>query len=461
MKWSLLLLFCAASLAVEGSAASEESQLPRPDLLGQVSDESGKPIAGADVMIDSASVKKGSNPLCPSCYADCAKRAVTDYEGHFTLSDLDPTLRFNVLVVAEGFRPQILKKTDPAKGVAKISLKRLDLKNVPPSQLVRGRVVDEKGHPVAGATLTPSWFHTEKWKGVAPGVFDPLVVSNAKGEFVITSQNPIEFVQFLVKARGLAPFVTEKCYPEKADQIIKMSEGASIQGRVLHQGKPVPDVSIGLVQVDRSAMTFTGELSVKTNAQGEFSFENVAQGQEYFVYGLMDGLKSIGCLPVEELVAKTGQQEVIVPPLQVRPFHRLSGRVVLSDGSALPEHTVLMISRDQAWDHQQIELESDGSFNITGLPKESYSLSLRVPGFYFSPRLPSLDLYNDSLIGLIDTDIKDLLILMEKEVGPKKPLNYQEITKSGWSQEVVKASRLQGARMEEVLSLLDAAKQKP
>ena len=81
--------------------ASRRYFADKPDLAGRVLTAGDKPVAGAHVMIDSAAVRQGTSPLCPSCYADCRKRAETDQDGQFRIASVDPELLFNVLVVAE------------------------------------------------------------------------------------------------------------------------------------------------------------------------------------------------------------------------------------------------------------------------------------------------------------------------------------------------------------------------
>jgi hypothetical protein len=47
----------------------------RLDLTGRVTAAAGTAVKGANVMIYTARVRKGTNALCPSCYADCSKQA--------------------------------------------------------------------------------------------------------------------------------------------------------------------------------------------------------------------------------------------------------------------------------------------------------------------------------------------------------------------------------------------------
>ena len=88
---------CAARLA-----AAEA----RPDLTGKVVFDDGAAVTNATVFIYTAGPKEGSAVVCPSCYADCGKKAKTDAQGAFKIASLNPTLRFRLLVLAPGCESQ-------------------------------------------------------------------------------------------------------------------------------------------------------------------------------------------------------------------------------------------------------------------------------------------------------------------------------------------------------------------
>src|SRR3989442_15487087 len=123
MKTIVWLLF--VSILVLGSntfAASDK----RPDLSGRVTNPGGTPVPKATVFIYTAGPKTGTASTCPSCYADCRKKAQTDSQGRFQLESLDPKLVFRLLVVASGHEAQFVTKVDPAAAAANITLKPLD-----------------------------------------------------------------------------------------------------------------------------------------------------------------------------------------------------------------------------------------------------------------------------------------------------------------------------------------------
>jgi hypothetical protein len=195
----LLALAVVSSLSLDGSTFAGD----RPDLTGRVMTSAGSPLGGARVMIYTAGVKRGTSSFCPSCYADCAKSATSDAGGAFRIASLDPELVFRVLVVAEGCKPQFLDKVDPAAGAVEAKLEALPT-DIEPGRLFRGRVVDDAGRPVVGATVSP-FGATERGLSVG-GVdgADPAAVTNAAGEFLIVCQRPGLWLDVEVSARGLA-----------------------------------------------------------------------------------------------------------------------------------------------------------------------------------------------------------------------------------------------------------------
>ena len=133
-------------------SAAETDAKPRHDLSGTVQNQDAKPVPNATVFIYTAEPREGPGILCPSCYADCRKRATTDASGKFTIESLDPDLLFRVLVVAADCQPTFVSKVDPAVKPILVKLKPARHGESPDKRL-RGRVVDSDGKPIAGAVI--------------------------------------------------------------------------------------------------------------------------------------------------------------------------------------------------------------------------------------------------------------------------------------------------------------------
>ena len=214
----------------------------KPNLTGQVLTKDGAGISGVTVFIETAGPKIGTSPYCPSCYPDCLKKAKTDAQGNFKIEALDPKLIFRVLVAGKGYKPKYVSKVDPAKGPIKAELQPADYSNVPLENTLRGRVENAKGQPIVGAVVESLGIHKKdgggSW-GSLPGV-DPLAVTDEKGGFIITSKDPFTSMDIKVVATGFAKKMCNELASGKAVHELKLTEGAVVKGRVLHNGKPLP-----------------------------------------------------------------------------------------------------------------------------------------------------------------------------------------------------------------------------
>jgi hypothetical protein len=402
MNLTLVVLFVFAGLA------------DRPDLAGQVVNNLGDPVPGAHALIDSARVREGASLVCASCYADCKKTSVTDQLGRFRIGSVDPSLLFNVLVVADGFRPVIVKKVDPLAKPIEVELTPQETDKLEPKRVLFGVVLDSLGKPVAGARVSAQSFKTDAFSGFSPGIFDPIAVTNVRGEFILTSSSAITHADLKIEGNGVAPRIIAGRKPEANPQTIKMTAGATITGRLIRGGRPVADALVGLVQVSRGSDQFLGEASIGTDLHGGFTLRNVHPDEDYFIYGLMGSFKDGGAVPAVRIRSGADGATTEVGDLKVVRGHRIKGQVLLSDGKNVPARSRLMVSREDAWDHQEVELDAAGRFEISGLPTEKYSLNVSLPGYRLSSKNHSIDSQNQfRLVGTIDQDIDTLKILME------------------------------------------------
>ena len=409
----------ALALALLASPALTPALAASPDLTGRVLTDEGAPVAGARVMMYTAAVRTGTSPMCPSCWVDCAKSATTSADGAFAVKSLDPQLLFRVLVVAEGYKPTFLEKVDPATGPVEAKLAKVPA-DLDPANVVRGKVTDFLGRPVVGATVHP-WGARRgerRWWGRVDGV-DAVAVTNAAGEFALVCDAAGDELDLEVEARGLAvgKFMLLPAGP--AVHVLKLGEGATVTGRLLKDGEPLSGVEVGMVSADRGVEQFAGPYRVGTDAAGRFTFSTIVPNRDYVVYGAMTALAGRGAAGVKKLAVAGHGSSASAGDLPVGPAYRVSGRVVLSDGQPLPPGTRVMLSRDSAWDSQNVEAGPDGSFAFEGVPAERVSIGARVKGYHMSDANESLDRLNGfSLEGMVDGDIKDLRVQLDP--GPIK-----------------------------------------
>ena len=417
-------------LADQISSVTESDHLvrkPRPDLTGTVLAKDGSPVQ-ATVFIYTAGPKAGTSPFCPSCYADCQKSEKADEQGHFKIDSLNPQLVFRVLAVAKGFKPQFVGKVDPASGPITVKLDPIELTGAAPGQCLHGRVADAKGKPISGALVSAQGIRgrngSGRW-GSLPGV-DPLAVTDDNGEFLISSHDPFDMMDVKVEARGFARRTFAELESGAAVHQLVLTEGAAIRGRVMLNGNPLTNVSVGVVSVDRSMEHYTGNYDIGTDSDGRFLFTSLPPDVDYYIYGKMDTIKAYGSIPIQKIHGGKDGDVTDVGELKVGHGNSLMGRIVLADGGVIPPQTRLLVSRESSWDSVQLTLAADGSFSMTGLPSETISLSLRLPGYRVSTKNASLDTLNPfQLIGRVEGDITNLVFQLEK--GDEIPPDYSSM----------------------------------
>jgi hypothetical protein len=396
--------------AIFCTTASLLSAATRPVLAGTVLDSNGGPLAGVTVMVYHAGVKVGYSTFCPSCYIDCGKRAITDEKGAFNFKDLAPDLWFTLLAARDGYVPEITKPIDPVKAPS-VSLK---LASKPPitdfSGTVRGRVVEADGSPIPYAIINPTGLITERGSsyGTIPGL-EPISITNREGEFEVSYSKPTPKMLLEVEARAFAPkFAVLETGPDRRSVVL--NRGAAIAGRIVQDGKPVPNAQIGLIAKDRGG--FAGGLKVignpyevvriGTDANGRFAIPNVPAAVDWYVYATMDSISALGASsPIGIHVSKNGEY-VQAPDLVIKPGFHVRGTIVASDNKPIADGMRVILSSETVWDSRTLSLASDGHFEFTNVPVGKYTISASVKDYH----VKTPDSERQSL--LVDHDIDNV-----------------------------------------------------
>jgi hypothetical protein len=379
---------------------------------GKVVDSTGKPVMHATVVVYSARVKKGYAEFCPTCWADCGKRTTTDGEGSFTIPRLSPDLIFRLLVLRDGYSAQYVEQVDPTRGPAQATLKpRPPVEDV--TQVVRGLVVDMHGRVLRDAVIEQEGVGIRGPRGMmhsfggARDWIDEMAATNEKGEFEIAYGKPAAEMILQVSARGMAPKLFTE--PTGADRrTIVISDGATVRGRLMFNGKPVENAEVGLITHERRSGAMYPEILIGTKEDGTFTITNVPPGRIWMLYPKMESLAARGiggqAVPLE---TKDDGQEVDVGDIPLTAAHMLKGRVVVSDAKPIPPGMRVTIDADQAWDSQMAEIGPDGGFEFRGLPTGIYKVHAAIKGYHPGD--------GSSGEALVTRDITDLVIRMEPE----------------------------------------------
>jgi len=414
--WSrVIILALALAPAARTSLGGE-----RATVSGKIVDLAGKPLENAIVIVHSAGVKKGYSIFCPTCYRDCGKRAVTDANGNYAISGLDPELVFTLVAVKDGYLAAYIWNVDPAAGPAQnAALKpRLSVKDA--SQIVRGRIVDAQGNAQRGAVVQPDMAVYQRPGGKfgfsAPNDWiNELTVTNDNGEFELAYSTPVLEMTFRVMARGMAPMhFTASTGGERKTMVVVA--GATIRGRLVYEGKPVPEAEVGLVPNDSSMGRWYPEVRIGTGEAGSFAITNVPPGRIWLLHPTMESLASRGIgADLVECETKFDSQEVNLGEIRLTRAYSLRGKVVLSDDKPIPPEMHVTIATSRFGDGQVTKLDSHGSFRFDGLPDGIYSVIPAVKGY----RLPNdCAIVCQSVEIIVNKDVKDFVIKMVPEAVP-------------------------------------------
>ena len=398
-----LLIFPAVSLATD-----------RAIITGKITDTSGKPLKDATVVVWSAGVKKGYSTYCPGCYRDCGKRTTTDTTGSFTITNLDPDLWFQLLVVRDGYTPTFIKGFDPAAGPKAASLTpRAKIDD--PKRVVRGRVVDQHSRALRGAVVVPVGISIgdQSMYGTVPGL-ERVAVTDSRGRFELSNSKEAKAMLLNIEARGMATKFAALPTGLKR-QTITVFDGAVIRGRLVNHGKPVPGAEIGLIAQERGGfgpnLELNGnpydEIRIGTQDDGSFVIPNVPVPVSWYVYAKMESIAVLGATnPAESSTARNGEL-LNVGDLQIIPGHQLRGKITLSDGAEIPDGMRVTISADRVWDTQTVIIAPDGTFEFRSLPTGRYDIFPSVRGYGLRERQHAIEL-------TVDKDLDNLEIVLDR-----------------------------------------------
>src|SRR5262245_5281815 len=325
-------LFLSLLVAFTLGAAEEPGRLE-----GVIGGNDGLPVSNAWVFVYSAVPREGPSVICPTCYPDCAKRARSDVQGRFVIEPVNPALMFNLLVLAKGYRPDLIKDVDPQFGGETLTLKPLKVTNSLPAYRVTAKLIDPAGNPVAGVRVNAEGTRSGQYStyGGTSGKVDPLAVTDENGEFFLDCTNGIEAITVLIEPRALAKrrlwLDTGKAH------LLRLKEGVAVVGRLLINGKPLAGASVSMNTEDRSSEVFMRGFDVATDTEGRFRLPNIPANNRFVLYTKMKEMQDHGAALAPQRISTGADGSTLdLGDLKIGPAYSLQGRVVVADGQMLP-----------------------------------------------------------------------------------------------------------------------------
>jgi len=379
------------------------------DLIGHVLLPRGNP-ARAVVLISYAQLKTNlessiyqRSPLLP-------RHVQTDNRGNFRMKSFDSRYLYFGYVAAPGCKLQEFYNVDPAAGPATVSLEGINLTNLPPDQILHGRVVDQQGRPISNALITVSG-STRNGQMTWPAYdVDYFSVSDDAGNFVICGKTPFAAIDGAVEADGFAKSSFEQWPSDEVNREMAvrdpvsagaaayahpmhemtLTQGGSLRGRLLNDGKPVVNAEVRLNGCGVGSHCWFREGAVLTDHEGRFLFEHLPAGQSYSIRGTWDLLAAAGAFPAQDVKTQNEGSTTDVGDLNLQPVSEVNGHIKLSDGEPLPANSRFLLSDDAMGSSSSSAIGKTGSFHFTAVPGDAVWIYLRVPGYQLTPRDPFL-----------------------------------------------------------------------
>lgn len=323
-------------------------------IVGRVVDPEGRPIGRATVY----------------CFSE---EATADADGRYSLRAATSEGEMQVWAYAPGYSQSEVKVMvwHPGQNRA------VDLRLLP-GMILHGRVVDERGEPVAGATVARS-----RWKGVRTS-------TDEEGRFELGSLRSLDVV---VEKEGYVSSSFQFDEEERDVEVeIELPRGAVVTGRVTREDDtPLAGVWLCL----GSSPSSTESVDAYSDAEGSFAFSCVPSGTRK-LWAMRHGLERARLeIDVPRSGGRLDDLDVVL-----RQGHFLAGRVVDESGDPMPwvRITIRGGRTNPGGDVAEPRCTGpDGSFRIEGLPERDLQLRFAQRG-YASVREPINQLDRDDLV---------------------------------------------------------------
>jgi len=190
--------------------------------------------------------------------------------------------------------------------------------------------------------------------------------------------------------------------------------GASLQGRLLHAGKPVAHADVRLDNFGSESGSTFWHYSALTDDQGRFSFAHLPPNRSCALYGTMASLADRGAIPKQRVSVGENGSTNDLDDVKLNLSFKVEGRIRLSDGKPVPADTRLTLRRRNMVNMQdllQCAAYTNGVFHFAGVPAEPIQLLLHVPGYQLTPRDHLLKFGSSTNLDIVN-DVTNLVIEM-------------------------------------------------
>jgi carboxypeptidase family protein len=335
---------------------------PAARISGTVKDDSGEPVAGANVLLSEVSSAAGDGAP-PQDRTRPVGAAVSDAEGRFAAADLPPG-RFSLLAAAPGFLSATLKGLDLPDGGEIAGVEVV----LPRGATVQGTVSTPDGTPAAGAKVIAI-----DGGGAAAQtlVGRPETIADGDGHYQLggVSEGPhtilAEHPDFRPARRPL------QVQPGSNTLDLRLERGAEISGRIASREGPVAGADVRLLPQSSGAADALPPPQL-SGPDGAFRFPQVGDGR----YRLLVEKPRYSMASPDQEIRIAGAP---VTGLEVRleSGGAIAGRITGLDFQSLAR--VQVVATSPALPGQAGQIGYDGTYRIEGLAPGEWTVVATLP----------------------------------------------------------------------------------
>ncbi len=353
-------------------------------IQGMVLDGDGQPVEGAEIFLEEA------GPMMGFVMAGAAEReatATSEASGWFMVEDLSPEERYTLRFQRTGFVERSVGPIElPATEPLEVTLDT--------ASRIAGRVLDDGGEPIAGASVSLERTHTVEMGGA---VMQAMMMTgddtDAEGRFLFEDQEPGKVKLSAVASRFQEATLHHLEVPkgEDLDGIeITLKAGAVVEGRVLApDGRPAIGASVRLAG-ESPEMIRMGGAGVDGNGY-------------YRLDGLEPGAVSVEATHedypriVKDIEAKEGINAL---NLRFEGGQEVAGMVTSTSGEPIGQAVVRLVPAGRYWGGSESVTDNDGGFSMAGVKEGSYRLRAEAEGYAPSTNDMQVEVAGEPVRGL-------------------------------------------------------------
>lgn len=268
---------------------------------------------------------------------------------------------------------------------------------LPGEQTLGGKVVDERGRPIAGVKIE-IWGDLGEKKEPGERVYGIEAVTNAKGEWRSRSFRSMTGASLFLShpdhvsdndshprihgETGLPPDSTPLSPPKPFQPLCDftdvqvMAPGVDVAGEVRDQdGRPVAKAEVGWFSADDGGVQYRMLRLTTSDDQGRFRFRHVRAGRVALQ------VMAKGHAPAIKIVdAKTGADHVAIA---LEPGHTVKGQVVDNEGKPI-EGAEVSVGGWRGYQTLNVLLKTDaeGRFRWDDAPPDSVDVGVQSEGYH-------------------------------------------------------------------------------